>query len=53
VTGTRTDTQQDPSEFGVGRLFWLTSDAIVAADLSTEQIVLWNPAMTPRVVVEK
>lgn len=44
VTGTRTDAHQDPSEFGVGRLFWLTSDAIVAADLSTERIVLWNPA---------
>lgn len=30
--------------FGIGRLFWLTSDAIVGANLSTGTIVLWNPA---------
>lgn len=35
---------QDPGAFGVGRLFWLTSDAIVGADLSSGAIVLWNPA---------
>ena len=35
---------QDPGQFGVGRLFWLTSDAIVAADITTGTIVLWNPA---------
>jgi PAS domain S-box-containing protein len=35
---------QDPERFGTGRLFSLTTEAIVAADLSTETIVLWNPA---------
>jgi len=35
---------QDPDEFGVGGLFWLTSEAIVAADLESERVVLWNPA---------
>lgn len=35
---------QQPDEFGIGRLFWVMSDAIVAADLATQRIVLWNPA---------
>lgn len=35
---------QRPEEFGEGRLFQLTSEAIVAADLADETIVLWNPA---------
>lgn len=35
---------QRPDEFGIGHLFWLTSEAIVAADLDTSRIVLWNPA---------
>ena len=34
----------DPAEFGIGRLFHLTSEAIVVADLASEQIVLWNDA---------
>ena len=34
----------DPAEFGIGRLFHLTSEAIVIADLSSERIVLWNDA---------
>lgn len=34
----------DPAEFGIGRLFHLTSEAIVVADLASEQIVLWNEA---------
>lgn len=38
-----TDNSQEPEAFGVGRLFWITSEAIVAADLTTERIVLWNP----------
>jgi len=29
---------------GVGRLFWLTHEAVVAADLDSERIVLWNPS---------
>lgn len=37
------DNSQRPELFGVGRLFWITSEAIVAADLTTERIVLWNP----------
>ncbi len=35
---------QDAASFGLGRLFWSTSEAIVGADLSTGTIVLWNPA---------
>ncbi|MFL6205636.1 MAG: histidine kinase dimerization/phospho-acceptor domain-containing protein [Acidimicrobiales bacterium] len=40
----RHDEGQDPDRFGIGRLFYVTTEAIVAADLSTETIVLWNPA---------
>lgn len=32
------------SEFGFGRLFWLTHEAVVGADLETQRIVLWNPS---------
>lgn len=39
-------TSQDPEKFGVGPLFWLTHEAIVGADVSTEQITLWNPSAT-------
>jgi len=39
-------TEQRPEEFGIGRLFWVMSDAIVAADIDTQSIVLWNPAAT-------
>lgn len=39
-----TEGHQAPEAFGIGRLFWLTSDAIVAVDLESERIVLWNPA---------
>src|SRR5688572_14185320 len=35
---------QDPEAFGIGHLFWLTSDSIVAANLDDERIVLWNPS---------
>jgi PAS domain S-box-containing protein len=35
---------QRPEDFGIGRLFWVTSDAIVGADVESERIVLWNPA---------
>ena len=35
---------QDPEAHGLGRLFWLTSEAIVAADIRSERITLWNPA---------
>ena len=35
---------QHPEAFGIGRLFWSTSEAIVGADLEAERIVLWNPA---------
>lgn len=35
---------QAPTELGIGHLFWLTSDAIVAADLETQRIILWNPS---------
>lgn len=35
---------QDPEAFGIGRLFWVMSDAVVGADLETSTIVLWNPA---------
>lgn len=36
--------QQQPHELGLGRLFMLTSDAIVGADLTQGRIVVWNPA---------
>lgn len=35
---------QHPEDYGIGRLFWVTSDAIVGADTESERIVLWNPA---------
>ena len=35
---------QHPDHFGIGRLFWLTSEAIIGADLAAEEIILWNPA---------
>ena len=38
------EAEQHPDHFGIGRLFWLTSEAIVGADLAAEEIVLWNPA---------
>lgn len=38
------DPRQVPEDFGIGQLFWLTSDAIVAAEVANETIVLWNPA---------
>lgn len=38
--------EQHPDKLGIGHLFWLTSDAIVAADLDDHCIVLWNPAAT-------
>ena len=44
MTARRTRAWQDPERFGIGRLFFLTTEAIVAADLSSETIVLWNPA---------
>lgn len=36
--------EQHPEHFGIGRLFWLISEAIIGADLAAEEIVLWNPA---------
>lgn len=36
--------EQHPEAFGIGRLFYDTSEAIVAADIASEEIVLWNPA---------
>ena len=33
-------------EFGIGRLFHSIRDAVILANASTEQIVLWNPAAT-------
>ena len=33
-----------PEEFGIGRLFWLTHEAIIGADLASERIILWNPS---------
>lgn len=33
-----------PDSFGIGRLFWLTHEAVVGAELETERIVLWNPS---------
>lgn len=34
----------DPIDFGIGRLFHLTSEAIVVVDLESERIALWNDA---------
>lgn len=36
--------RQEPAAFGIGRLFWLVSEAIVGADLASGTVVLWNPA---------
>lgn len=38
------DSHQDLARFSIGKLFWQISEAIVAVDLDTEAIVLWNPA---------
>src|SRR5687768_9128208 len=35
---------QTAEALGVGRLFWLTHEAVVGADLQSECIVLWNPS---------
>lgn len=34
----------NPASFGIGRLFWAVSEAIVVGDISRETIALWNPA---------
>lgn len=36
--------QQVSERFGIGRLFALTHEAVIGADLRDEKIVLWNPA---------
>lgn len=33
-----------PGELGIGRLFFLVSEAVIAGDASTGAILLWNPA---------
>lgn len=38
------DSADVAARFGLGRLFLLTHEAVVAADLRTETIALWNPA---------
>lgn len=35
---------QDPAGYGLGRLFWISTEAVVGADVRTERITLWNPA---------
>lgn len=35
-----------PAQFGIGRLWGAIREAIIVADVGTEQIVLWNPAAT-------
>jgi PAS domain S-box-containing protein len=41
VSGSDLDAAQ---RFGFGRLFWLTHEAVVGADLRSQRIVLWNPS---------
>jgi PAS domain S-box-containing protein len=41
VSGADLDAAQ---RFGFGRLFWLTHEAVVGADLRSQRIVLWNPS---------
>src|SRR5438552_2008008 len=33
-----------PKDLGIGSLFWAIREAVVVADATTNQIVLWNPA---------
>ncbi len=33
-----------PADLGLGRLFWLTREAVAVVDADTAAIVLWNPA---------
>ena len=33
-----------PDDFGIGTLFWRLSDALFVTDMTTDRIVLWNPA---------
>jgi PAS domain S-box-containing protein len=33
-----------PEDIGIGQLFWRVAEAVVAADVETDRIVLWNPA---------
>lgn len=35
---------QQPELFGLGRLFWQMTDAVIAAEAGSGAIVLWNPA---------
>ena len=35
---------EEPEDFGIGRLFWIISEAVVVADASSGTIALWNPA---------
>lgn len=38
----RSTPEQHPEDYGIGRLFYVISEAIIAADLASERIVLWN-----------
>jgi PAS domain S-box-containing protein len=44
VTPSRGGERFTPGELGIGRLFFLVSEAVVAGDASTGAILLWNPA---------
>lgn len=44
MTAVEPDGARHPEALGFGRLFWLTSEAVVGADLAAECVVLWNPA---------
>lgn len=34
----------EPSDFGIGLLFWTIREGVVVVDLADERVVLWNPA---------
>ncbi|MBO0879538.1 MAG: PAS domain S-box protein, partial [Mycobacterium sp.] len=39
-----TATRVTPADVGIGRLFQAVRDAVIVADASSGQILLWNPA---------
>lgn len=38
------DAVMQPSDFGIGRLFWTVRDAVIVGNARSGTIVLWNPA---------
>ncbi len=44
VTHVSSSSHIQPEDLGIGLLFWTMRDAVVVGDVTTGEIVLWNPA---------